>query len=204
MLAAEALNICSELNVSVPGEMAILGIDDDEAVCENATVSLSSIRPNFEEAGRVAADFLEARMEAGGRFKGPFQRYFAASGVVRRASTRRLAYNDATVLKALEVIRRRACKGLKPKDVVSEMPESRRTIEYRFRKLRGRSIMDEILSVRLERAKQLLVRRDMPIEAIAEACGWKSTARLRTFFREVEGVSTSEWRAEVAPASERR
>ena len=77
---------------------------------------------------------------------------------------------------------------------MSELGESRRTVEMHFRELRGRSLLDEILAVRLERAKELLLRPDIPLETIAAQCGWQSHSRLRVFFREMEGVSMREWR----------
>ena len=113
---------------------------------------------------------------------------------MRRQSTRRLPRANAVVSKALELVRLRACSGLRPRDVFAELGCSRRTAELRFRELAGHSIQEEILLTRLARVKQLLSREDVPVETIARRCGWKSTAQLRVFFKAAEGVSMRQWR----------
>lgn len=193
LLATEALSVARTLKLKVPDQLSILGIDNDELACENATPTLSSIRPNFEEAGYQCAELLGERLSARGAFTGDLQRTFAAAGIVRRQSTRRLPRASVSVSQALEIIRLRATEGLKPRDVFVALPESRRTVEMKFRELTGHSVLEEILSVRLARVKELLLRGSVPLETIAERCGWKSTARLRVFFRQFEGVSMRAW-----------
>ena len=198
-LALEAIELCEKLKIAVPDDISILGIDNDEMTCENSTPSISSIRPNFEEAGFLAAQLLAEVLHKGrkGNRQCDIQRYFGSFGIVRRASTLRLKRNDPVVTQALEIIRRRACDGLQPKDVAAELTVSRRTAEMRFRQLLGHSILDEICLVRLEKVKELLMRDNIPLESIAAQCGWKSTARLRVFFKKAEGVSMSEWRGKL-------
>ncbi len=195
MLALEAINNCAEAGLMVPDDVSVLGIDNDEVACENAQPTLSSIRPDFFEAGRQAVELLAGSLRRKGAFKGERFRLFPAAFVVHRASTLRLKRADASVSKAVEFIRRHACEGVKPKDVLAELDEPRRTVELHFRQLRGRSLLEEILAVRLDRVKELLADAEVPIEAIAEQCGWQSSARLRVFFHEAEGVSMREWRA---------
>ena len=193
-LGTEAISICHALGFAVPDDVLVLGIDNDETLCEHVSPTLSSIRPNFEEAGFQAASLLGARLAAGGAFAGERHRFFAADGLVRRQSTRRLPRANAVVSKALELVRLRACSGLRPRDVFAELGCSRRTAELRFRELAGHSIQEEILLTRLARVKQLLSREDVPVETIARRCGWKSTAQLRVFFKAAEGVSMRQWR----------
>ena len=193
-LGTEAISTCQALGLAVPEDVVILGIDNDESLCEHVSPTLSSIRPNFEEAGFQAAALLGARLAAGGAFAGERLRLFAADGLVRRQSTRRLPRANAIVSKALERVRLGACSGLRPRDVFTELGCSRRTAELRFRELTGHSIQEEILLTRLARVKQLLSRADVPVETIARRCGWKSTAQLRVFFKATEGLSMRLWR----------
>ncbi|MBQ6926163.1 MAG: substrate-binding domain-containing protein [Kiritimatiellae bacterium] len=195
MLALEAINNCAAAGLTVPDDVSVLGIDNDEVACENAQPALSSIRPDFFEAGRLAVELLAERLRRKGAFKGERLRLFPAAFVVHRASTLRLKRADASVSKAVEFIRRHACEGVQPKDVLAELDEPRRTVELHFRQLRGRSLLEEILAVRLDRVKELLADADVPINAIARKCGWRSSARLRVFFHKAEGVSMRAWRA---------
>ena len=194
MLALEAINNCDKAGLTVPDDVSVLGIDNDEVACENSQPTLSSIRPDFFQAGRLAVELLDGRLRRKGAFKGERLRLFPAAFVVHRASTLRLKRADASVSKAVEFIRRHACEGVQPKDVLAGLGEPRRTVELHFRQLRGRSLMDEILAVRLDRVKELLADAEVPIKTIAGKCGWRSPARLRVFFRAAEGISMSAWR----------
>ena len=194
LLAVEAVNVCHAVGIAVPDEVAVLGVDNDEIACENAAPTLSSVRPNFEEAGYLCAQLLGERLDCRGRFTGAFQRAFAAAGIVRRQSTRLLPQANAEVSKALETIRLRACEGLKPRDVFNGFACSRRAAELRFKAITGHSVQEAINLARLEKVKGLLAREDVKIDSIAGRCGWKSAAQLRVFFREAEGVSLREWR----------
>ena len=194
LLGEEALNVCRFAGITVPEEISVLGVDNDKFACENAVPTLSSIRPNFEEAGYLCAALLGERLAGDSHAAAGVQRFFPANGVVHRQSTRRLPRANAAVSQALELIRVKACSGLRPKDVFAELDCSRRLAELRFRELTGHSVQDEIAAVRLSRVKELLALEDVPIESIAARCGWKSTARLRVLFRAVEGISLREWR----------
>ncbi len=194
LLATEVISVANSAGIKIPEHLVVLGIDNDELACENATPTLSSIRPNFEEAGFESAQLLAARLAARGAFKGSRLRTFSAAGIMHRQSTRRLPRANADVSKAIEIIRLKACSGLKPRDVFLGLSCSRRLAEVRFRELTGHTVGDEIAAVRLAKAKELIARADIPLESIASQCGWQSTARLRVFFREMEGVSMREWR----------
>jgi len=202
LLGVEVLNVCHAVGLKVPEEVAVLGIDNDEIACENASPTLSSIRPNFEASGRLAAELLAESLARGHRFAGDPTRAFAAAGIVRRQSTRRLPRVNAEVSKAMEIIRCRACDGLKPRDVFAELGCSRRLAELRFRELTGHGVQDEINAVRLARVRELLAREDVAIDTIAAQCGWKSQGFLRSVFRAAEGMSLRAYRRALRDPSE--
>jgi transcriptional regulator GlxA family with amidase domain len=54
-----------------------------------------------------------------------------------------------------------------------------------------------LLSLRLERAKALLRDTDTPITDVALRCGWKSLGTFGRTFREVVGVTPTEWRSDA-------
>ena len=145
------------------------------------------------ESGLRAEDYLPALKPA--QVSDLRVTWVAADGIVRRQSTRRLPRANADVSRAMEIVRLRACDGLRPRDVFAELGISRRLAELRFRELVGHSVQDEILRVRLARVKALLARPNVPLESIAAQCGWKSTAQLRVFFKATEGQSLRQWRA---------
>ena len=94
----------------------------------------------------------------------------------------------------MELIRREACNGLTAREAMKGIKGSRRLFEMRFREAMGHSILDEILSVRLERVCHLLSSTDTPIGAMAAFCGFKSDIALSKLFRRRFGMSLLAWR----------
>ena len=99
---------------------------------------------------------------------------------------------DPEVTAAVELIRRKACEGISSADVVTAFKCSRRMAEVRFRQIVGHSILDEIQSVKLERAKELLSNTGQDIASTANFCGFKAANALWKFFRQEKGLSPTE------------
>ena len=192
--AKEVLTAAMFAGIGIPDDLSVIGVDNAAEVCEHTEPTLSSVRPDFRRGSELAALMLLAQIRDGTKFKGPRQRTFGPLEVVRRASTRRLAARDVVVSEALELIRREACSGLTANAVLKHFNSSRRLAEMRFRKATGRSVLEEIHAVRLDRAKQLLETGDMPLKAISDFCGFKNPNSLRKFFLKETGTTMSVWR----------
>jgi LacI family transcriptional regulator len=185
--AVHVLRIAEKAGIVVPDEMAVAGIDDDELVCENCMPTLTSVAPDFTRSGKLAIELLARRMAE------PSARHeivpFGSTDVVRRQSTRRFAQKDVRVVKAIEYIRLNACKGIGVADVVREMGVNPRSAELRFKEIAGHSMRDEILSVRIARAKEMLADPRNSVDAVAVACGYSDARALRHVFRTHLGIS---------------
>jgi LacI family transcriptional regulator len=193
----DVINICTLQGIDVPGEMVIVGVDNDEVVCENLPITLTSVEPDFVQGGYLAMETL-GRIVDGERIKSSF-RQFGVSRLVVRQSTRRITFDRRSVVKALEFIRKTACNGISVSDVVSFMGEPRRTAEMHFRESVGRSIHDEIDEVRFARVFELLHNPNRSLSSIPDFCGFSSGAALRKAFSLRTGMSMSDWRRENVP-----
>jgi len=181
-MAAHVLAAAGHAKLSVPQEVAVIGVDNNEMACENTHPSLSSIVPDFRQAGVKAAEMLAARL-ANPRLK-PRTETFGPLQLVRRSSTSRTAKTDPLVLSARDLIRCRACGGLTAREVAATFPCSRRMAEIRFRAATGHSILDEIQSVRRAKAEELLKDPTLDANAVANFCGYSSANALRNFLRQ--------------------
>jgi len=180
-MAAHVLAAADRQKLAIPQDVVVLGVDNNEMLCENTHPSLSSIVPDFEASGRKAAEMLSARI-ANPRL-GPQTETFGPLAIIRRSSTSRTVRSDPLVLTARDLIRRRACEGLKARDVVKLFDCSRRMAEIRFRAVTGHSILDEIQSVRRAKAVELLKDPMLNRDAVANFCGYSSANALRNFLR---------------------
>ena len=191
-----ALSAAELAGISVPAELAVVGVDNDRLRCENTSPSLTSIEPDYAEAGRLAADLLKERLDDPGA--GLRQVVFAPDCLVRRCSTRALREAGVGICEAVERIRREACFGLTPADVLRDIPCSRRLAEQRFRQATGRSIGEEIVEARFARVFELLRNPTYPIGQIVSESGWESESYLKRAFKKRTGLSMREWRQQKA------
>ena len=190
-LAVHVLEACHMAGLDVPQDVSVLGVNDDETLCESTVPTLSSIPLDYERTGEFAAEILAAALGDGTRTDGAFT--VQPVGVVRRQSTRRLTRPDGAVADALEFIRTHFAAGISARDVAARFPGSRRPAEIRFKTATGRTFDEEILRVRLDAAKALLANGRTACGAVASRCGWRSETLFRRQFKRDTGLSPLAW-----------
>lgn len=191
-VAAEVLIAAAQTGFDVPREIAVCGVDNFAPICEHTVPTLTSVQPDFLMAGELAARTLGEIAQ--GEHRQETRLTFGPASIVRRASTRICRRYDPEATAAMELIRRRACEGISSAEVVAAFKCSRRMAEIRFRQIAGRSMLDEIHAVRLDKAKELLKNSSLDVSAIANFCGFKASNALWKFFHQETGLSPTEWR----------
>lgn len=188
--ARHLLDVCRSLGLRVPHDVAVIGVDDDEFVCELCEPPLSSVAHAARSVGHEAARLLDrlmrpTRSAAEKKTAGSVPRCTLVPpvGVVARRSTDTLAVDDPVIAAAIRTIRERAANGLEIAELVTASKLSRWQLEDRFRRLVGRSIHDDILHVRLNEARRLVTTTDLPLKLIAPRSGFRSVAYMTTLFR---------------------
>lgn len=194
-LGRELLEACRLAKLSVPYEVAVLGGNDDELLCDASSPSLSGIDVPAEQIGHEAARILDRMMR---RHKPPVNPVLLSpSGVVSRRSTDTLAIDDQDVVKALEIIRAKACNPMQMSDILRVVHVSRSSLERKFRQVLGRSPTEEIRRVRMAKAKSLLAGTSMPMQKIADACGFATYNYLTRVFTNENGMTPRDYRNRV-------
>jgi LacI family transcriptional regulator len=197
----QVLDACLDAGIAVPDDVAVLGVDNDDWICEASVPALSSIRCNPRPAGYAISAQLD-RMMRGEPLK---KREYVVepSQVVSRQSTEWTAIADQRVARALSYIRLNAANPrLSVAEIVRTIGLSRRAAEIRFRQATGRSVREEIEHVRLERVRGLLAETDHRIGDIARRCGYSSATHLGRIFRERFGATMGQFRADERPGAE--
>lgn len=193
----QVLEASRRLELAVPDTVAVLGVDNDELLCDLADPPLSSVIPDVRRTGYEAAALLD-RLMRGAAIPGE-GRLFAPLGVATRQSTDVVAVADRHISAAVRFIREHACDGITVAEVLKQVPLSRRILEARFQKLLGRSPHAQILSVKLDRVKRLLSETDLPLAAIADRTGFKHVEYLSVAFKRQVGTTASDYRAGRRP-----
>jgi LacI family transcriptional regulator len=194
MRGQQVLDACRATGLASPEDIAVIGVDNDDVLCNLSEPPLSSVVPNAERVGYEAAALL-SRMMAG--FKpDPVETFVEPSGIVTRRSTDVLAIEDRQIAAAARFIREHACQSIDVSDVLRAVPMSRSTLDRRFMKILGRSPKDEILRIRLNRVKQLLAETDFPLALIAEKVGLDHVEHLSRIFKTRLKMTPSEFKSQ--------
>ena len=193
VLALDVVSACHEAGLMVPEEVAAIGVDNGELLCDFCEPPLSSVAPDTEQIGYRAAELLDAMM-AGSTTSPPRRIMIEPLPVVTRQSTEVFAVTDWLVAAGLRFIRENALRGCSVPDVLDHLRVSRGALESRFRKALNRSVKEEILRIQINRIKQLLVETDFTLEHIAELVGFEHPEYMSVLFKRKLGPTPGEYR----------
>lgn len=190
--ARHLLEACHTAGLRVPEDVAVLGVDNDEVVCELTNPPLSSIEQGARALGYQAAALLDRLMD--GKKSRSIRHLVKPNDVVMRRSTNILAITDPDVAAAVAFIRDHACDPISVSDVISVVQVSRSTLVTRFKAVMGRTIHAEIQRVQIEKARHMIATSDIPLKQIATLAGFAHINYLTTVFREYTGWTPAEYR----------
>ena len=203
--AAEVLDACAKNGITVPDEIRVIGIDNDEIICQQTRPRLSSVTTDNICEGRVAAQQLVALLR--NTKKTPLRKTIispAAIEVIERESTRVLAPGLLIAQRAREFIRENANRAVTVEEVIANLGISRRLAYLRFREFEHTSIHQAILQARIAHVKKRLLASRQTIEAISHDCGFENPNNLKIIFRRLTGMTMREWRVRNARPSPRK
>ena len=184
--------ICKVNNIRVPEKIAILGVDNDEIICNLSDPPLSSINHNIVRGGFEAAELIEQLLNDE---ESTYQDVVLRPvNVVNRLSTDFYSTTDVHIHTALKYIHQNLSNDISVSDIVKEVPLSRRLLEMRFKEVTKQSIHKYILSLRMERFAQLLLAGNDPIADVAAQVGITNLKNLSRQFKALKNMSPNEYR----------
>jgi LacI family transcriptional regulator len=186
------IEACKIAGIHVPEEIAIMGVDNDEHVCELSSPPLSSIALNTERIGMTAAKMLDVMMTTGDECDEDI--VLQPTHVITRQSTNIQAIEDNEIAKAISYINANAHKLIQVDDVVSVTVLGRRALEKRFRKYLRRSIFNEINSIQVQHMATMLIDTNMSITDIAQVMGYPSAKHISRSFRKIKKMTPLQYR----------
>ena len=190
--AKDVLDAARESGIAIPEQIMVLGVDDEEFICRQTIPTLSSIVPDFERGGYLAAEML-VKLVRGRKSQLP-NRTFGVKGVVERTSTSDPNGAGRMVSRAREFIRDYATTQLSVTNVARASGASLRLLQKNFKAITGKTIVEAIQSERLEHVCRLLRETSTPISQVGELCGFESENYLKKLFRSRFGCTMREWR----------
>ncbi len=191
-LGVRLLDACQRAGIAVPEEVAVVGAENEETLCEFATPPLSSLRYDGAAVGYRAAETLARLMEG----KRPRQKeiLIPPRGIMVRASSDDLVIHDQLVARASRLMREGVASGITVDDVCRKLNASRSTLERRMKAALKRRPKDELQRLRFRLVERLLLDTDLTIDAIAEQTGFTHSHYLQSAFKARHGCTPGQFR----------
>jgi LacI family transcriptional regulator len=196
-LALSISELCRIHELQVPEQIAIIGVDNDEVICELSNPPLSSIAISTQQAGYEAARLLDRLMQQKTASRTVT---VAASHVVRRQSTDMTAVDDSEVAKAMTFIQQNSHRIIQVNDVAKATGLSRRSLSDRFMASFGQSISDQIHRRRVEQIMTILTTTNRSVAQIADDIGYSSDKHIARYFRRQTGITPRAYRKKHGPS----
>jgi LacI family transcriptional regulator len=186
------ITLCNMLQILVPEELAILGVSNDDILCDFCNPPLSSIALNSQRAGFEAAALLDKMMS--GSVVDDCRLRVSPVRVVTRQSTDIVAVDDPYVSRALYYIRNHVKNNIKVQDVINHTHISRRALERRFQKHLNGSIHKKIQSARVDMMASLLCETSMLVSEIADEMEFEGVEHVSRYFKREMKMTPQEFR----------
>ena len=190
--AARALGACLAAGLSVPDDVAILGIGGDRLICENQSVPISSVEHDQGRTGYEGAELLDRLMDGEKPPRNPIM--IPPRGITVRASTDFIAAVNPVLRHALEYIRANLAKPIGLSQIAAEVGSSRATVARLFERELGRTAGEEVMRQRIDMAKLLLKNDSLSASEIAYRTGFCNPAYFTNTFRRKTGLTPKSWR----------
>lgn len=193
MRAIHALRACRMAKLKVPGQVAVIGVDNDPLLCDFSTPPLTSIAPDHALEGQLAAKAIDRMMRRQNN-AATHLILNTVKRVVERESAKPVSPVTSLISRALAFIDAHASENIKTSDVVTALGVSRSLLDLRFREFRDETVSAAITRRRLEEVRRLLSKTNLSIRAITSRCGFANPNHLKNLFRRHFGQSMRRWR----------
>ena len=190
--ALQITEVCKMYNIDIPGDIAVLGVDNDNLLCNISDPALSSIELDVENGGygvgKLLHQFIEKKITA------PADVIIKPVRIVSRGSTERFAVSDKYIGQVLAYIDENYCNPLSVDDLIRIIPYSRRVLEKKFKSETGMSVYQYIQQQRIEKFAALLITTDLPLTEAAAGAGFPDYKNVSRIFVKMKEMTPLQYR----------
>lgn len=190
---------CRHAGIRIPEEVSVLGVDNDELICNLSDPPLSSISLDAEKGGYEAAKLMHLMIR--NKVKKLYNIEVQPIQIVTRHSTDIYATNDAYISSTLHFIHQNIHTNLKVEKILQQVPLSRRSLEKRFQQITGFPIYKYIYNLRTEKFAQQLLETNKSVFEIALDIGLGDGKNISRTFKKIKGCTPNEYRKKFSHAT---
>ncbi len=198
LLGVTVMDACQLAGLKIPEQVAVVGVDNEEIVCECANIPLSSVDNNLFLHGYSAAELLGQVIS--GEKSSAASVVIPPRKVIIRSSSDIIATRDSRLAEILQFIHdHKNGSDISVKGIGSRFVMSRRSLTDLFNKAGLPAPGRIIHEIRLRQACFLLEESNATINEVAKKAGFSSANSFCRFFRNLKGCSPATWRQQVKP-----
>lgn len=192
------IDACNRIGLHVPQDIAVLGVDNDDILCEVASPPLSSITVDFNSAGFFAGKLLNRMLKL--EKKEPYHTtcYYDPIKLISRHSTETSTLGDRLIAKAMDYIGLNSGVDIGVSEIANCLGVSRRTLELRFKNEMSVTVAEAIMNEKISKLKKLLTQSNLSLTEIADLCGFDSVSYMGKVFRKKENKTLLQFRQQCA------
>lgn len=187
--------MCLDAGFNVPDDIGILGMGNDESICETVYPSISSIIINektiIEKAVKIFNQLSSGKTPAETTVLVP------SSRIAARQSTNTFAAKDPGVAKACRFMMDHYAEPISIGEITLASGMSRAKLFLTFDKDLGQTPGTILTRIRIDKAKQMLRGTREKINTVAEACGFGSPINIYHHFKKQLGMSPAAFRKTI-------
>lgn len=192
--ASDIIRIARAARIRIPRDLSIIGVDNDELLCEHTSPTLTSINTDTEGVGHAAAKALERLMRSKRRRTLPILVKCPTLGIVERDSTTFVPPEVALITRARALVNQDTNYTLTPNDIAQKLKVSRRLLDLRFKQRENTTLSEILMTRRVERAKFLLTHSKYPAKTVFQQAGFSCIPHATRLFKKETGMTPLAWR----------
>ncbi len=192
---SKIIEACKLAKIKIPQEIAILGVNNDDMICEITSPPLSSISLDIMNAGYEAGKTLDRMVKKRNvENDNPQKILISPKAIITRTSTDIFAISDPIIASSLHYISENVKNVIQVNDVAKYSGTNRRNLERRFKRILGRSVYEEIKRSKIEAITKILLETNLSISEIAFNMGFNDDHHISRYFKSYKGVSPLKFR----------
>jgi LacI family transcriptional regulator len=191
--AMQVMEAAARFSIPIPRQISVIGVDNDELICDFTEPPLTSISADRTLLGEKAAVELEKLIRHPTSSK-PAIFHMGKIKVIERDSDLPTAPATHLIKTAQSFIENNATRDISVDDVVAQLGVSRRLADLRCQQIEGKTIAKMILDCRMKKLLRLLKTTKSPIKKVTASCGFADEFHVKRLFKKTYGVSMRDYR----------
>jgi LacI family transcriptional regulator len=184
--------ICTINDIKIPDEISLLGVDNDELICQLSDPPISSIVTDVEKGGYEAGALIDRMINR--EIVEPFNIIIKPTRIELRKSTEKYDISNEYISKIVNYIEDNFTTDIDIGGLIKMVPLSRRNLEVKFKDQMGTSIYQFILNCRIEYFANLLLTTNRTLFDLALESGFNDCKNISRIFKKIKGCTPVEFR----------